>query len=71
MPLGDTLAIVANDGGLAPGSVLADGLRLRDHVPQGHKVAMVDITAGAPVRHRHRRRAAAHLGRQLVQLHPV
>ncbi|MBK6472758.1 MAG: galactarate dehydratase [Betaproteobacteria bacterium] len=46
----DNVAIVANDGGLAAGSVLADGLQLRDRVPQGHKVALVDIAAGAPVR---------------------
>jgi galactarate dehydratase len=46
----DNVAIVANDGGLAAGSVLANGLQLRDRVPQGHKVALVDIAAGAPVR---------------------
>jgi len=46
----DNVAIVANDGGLAAGCVLVGGLRLRDRVPQGHKVALVDIAAGAPVR---------------------
>ena len=45
----DNVAIVANDGGLAAGSVLPSGLVLRDRVPQGHKVALVDIPAGAPV----------------------
>jgi galactarate dehydratase len=45
----DNVAIVANDGGLPVGSVLPSGLELRDRVPQGHKVALVDIAADAPV----------------------
>jgi galactarate dehydratase len=45
----DNVAIVANDGGLPPGAVLPSGLALRDRVPQGHKVALADIAAGAPV----------------------
>jgi galactarate dehydratase len=45
----DNVAIVANDGGLDAGSALADGLVLRDRVPQGHKVALTDIAQGAPV----------------------
>ena len=51
----DNVAIVANDGGLAAGTVLPEGvpgagLLLRDKVPQGHKVALVDIAQGAVVR---------------------
>jgi galactarate dehydratase len=46
----DNVAIVANDGGLAAGTVLASGLLLREKVPQGHKVALVDIAAGEAVR---------------------
>ncbi len=45
----DNVAIVANDGGLAAGSTLASGVVLRERVPQGHKVALTDIAAGAPV----------------------
>ena len=45
----DNVAIVANDGGLPPGTQLSSGLTLRDHVPQGHKVALVDLAEGAPV----------------------
>jgi galactarate dehydratase len=45
----DNVAIVANQGGLAAGTVLSDGITLRDQVPQGHKVALVDIASGAPV----------------------
>jgi len=45
----DNVAIVANDGGLAAGTVLDGGLVLAERVPQGHKVALVDIAAGAPV----------------------
>jgi galactarate dehydratase len=46
----DNVAIVANDGGLAAGTALACGLVLVDRVPQGHKVALMDIARGAPVR---------------------
>jgi galactarate dehydratase len=45
----DNVAIVANDGGLPAGTVLRDGLTLREQVPQGHKVALVDVPAEAPV----------------------
>jgi galactarate dehydratase len=45
----DNVAIVANDGGLAAGTALPCGLVLRERVPQGHKVALVDIAAAAPV----------------------
>ncbi len=45
----DNVAIVANDGGLPAGTALPGGPVLRDRVPQGHKVALVDIAAGAPV----------------------
>jgi galactarate dehydratase len=46
----DNVAIVANDGGLPAGTVFRCGLVLRERVPQGHKVALVDISAGSPVR---------------------
>ena len=49
MQASDNVAIVVNDGGLEVGTVLADGLVLRDRVPQGHKVALVAIAAQAPV----------------------
>jgi len=45
----DNVAIVANDGGLPPGTTLPGGLVLKDKVPQGHKVALTDIASGAPV----------------------
>lgn len=46
----DNVAIVANDGGLPAGTVFDSGLTLREKVPQGHKVALVDIAEGAAVR---------------------
>jgi len=46
----DNVAIVANDGGLPAGTELPDGLVLKEHVPQGHKVALVDLPEGAAVR---------------------
>ena len=45
----DNVAIVANDGGLPAGTALPGGLVLREKVPQGHKVALVDLARGAPV----------------------
>ncbi len=45
----DNVAIVANNGGLAEGTTLPCGLTLIDRVPQGHKVALVDLAADAPV----------------------
>jgi galactarate dehydratase len=45
----DNVAIVANDGGLPAGTVLSNRLILKDKVPQGHKVALVDLAADAPV----------------------
>jgi galactarate dehydratase len=45
----DNVAIVANNGGLSAGTELPSGLILRDQVPQGHKVALVDIPADGAV----------------------
>jgi galactarate dehydratase len=45
----DNVAIIANNGGLPVGTVFPSGLTLRDLVPQGHKVALVDLAADAPV----------------------
>ena len=45
----DNVTIVANDGGLPAGTVLASGLVLKDKVPQGHKVSLVDLATGDPV----------------------
>ncbi|MBP6245684.1 MAG: UxaA family hydrolase, partial [Limnohabitans sp.] len=45
----DNVAIIANDGGLPAGTVLPEGLTLRDKVPQGHKVALKDIAVGQAV----------------------
>ncbi|MBU4180449.1 MAG: galactarate dehydratase [Gammaproteobacteria bacterium] len=46
----DNVAIVVNNGGLKPGAALADGPVLVEAVPQGHKVALVDLPAGTAVR---------------------
>ena len=45
----DNVAIVANDGGLSAGTTFPSGLTLREHVPQGHKVALVDLPADSAV----------------------
>jgi galactarate dehydratase len=45
----DNVAVVANDGGLPAGTALPGGPVLLEAVPQAHKVALVDIAAGAPV----------------------
>ena len=46
----DNVAIIANDGGLPAGTRLSCGVVLVDRVPQGHKVALVDLALGDPVR---------------------
>lgn len=51
----DNVAIVANAGGLQKGAVFsaedaAHGVQLQEHVPQGHKFALVDIKQGEVVR---------------------
>ena len=45
----DNVAIVGNDGGLPKGTALPDGPVLVDDVPQGHKVALVDLPEGGDV----------------------
>ncbi|MES2074757.1 MAG: galactarate dehydratase [Pseudomonadota bacterium] len=45
----DNVAIVVNDGGLAAGAVFADGLVLREAVPQGHKVALRALAEGEAI----------------------
>ncbi|HAT1620184.1 TPA: galactarate dehydratase [Raoultella planticola] len=39
----DNVAIIVNDRGLTAGTRFPDGLTLIEHIPQGHKVALVDI----------------------------
>lgn len=39
----DNVAIIVNSNGLPTGTQFTDGLTLMEHVPQGHKVALVDI----------------------------
>lgn len=45
----DNVAIVVNSGGLPAGTVFDDGLTLREHVPQGHKVALADLAQDAAI----------------------
>ena len=53
MHAADNVAIIANDGGLPAGTVMpagvAEGLVLRDKVPQGHKVALTDLAPGQAI----------------------
>ncbi len=46
----DNVAIVVNPGGLPAGAVFADGLVLREPVPEAHKIALQDLAEGAPIR---------------------
>jgi galactarate dehydratase len=45
----DNVAVVVSTGRLPSGTVFDDGLTLADAVPQGHKVAVVDIAEGDAV----------------------
>jgi galactarate dehydratase len=40
----DNVAIIANDFGLPAGTQLPGEITLKTHVPQGHKIALVDLT---------------------------
>ena len=46
----DNVAVVVNDGGLPVGTALSGGPTLVQAVPQGHKVALVDLAEGDAVR---------------------
>jgi galactarate dehydratase len=45
----DTVAIIVNEGGLPAGTRFDSGLVLVEDIPEAHKVALVDMPAGAPV----------------------
>ena len=45
----DTVAIIVNEGGLPAGARFDSGLTLIEDIPEAHKVALVDIAAGAPI----------------------
>ncbi|MFY0447431.1 galactarate dehydratase [Xanthomonas codiaei] len=45
----DNVAIVVNDGGAPAGAAFPDGVSATEHIPQGHKMALLDLPAGAPV----------------------
>ena len=45
----DTVAIIANEGGLPAGTQFDSGLTLVEDIPEAHKVALKDIGPGEPV----------------------
>jgi galactarate dehydratase len=45
----DNVAIVVNEGGLPAGAQFASGLVLTEAIPEAHKVALIDLPAGAAV----------------------
>ena len=45
----DNVAIVVNGGGLPEGTVFPSGLVLKEHVPQGHKVALTNLKQGEEI----------------------
>ena len=46
----DNVAIIVNPEGLPAGTQFADGLTLRERIPQAHKVALQELNPGEPVR---------------------
>ena len=46
----DNVAIIANAEGLPAHTEFPDGLKLREAIPQAHKVALADLTAGDAIR---------------------
>ena len=45
----DNVAIIVNTHGLPAGSQFPCGLVLKEHVPEGHKVTLVDLAQDAPI----------------------
>src|SRR5471032_3109946 len=45
----DNVVVVVNDQGVPAGTEFDNGLVTLDHVPQSHKVNLVDIPEGGPV----------------------
>lgn len=45
----DNTAIIVNTGGLPEGTDFSCGLKLRERIPQGHKVALTDLTEGQEI----------------------
>ena len=45
----DNVAIVVNDGGLPAGTEFPGEFVLKNRVPQGHKIALIALTEGAPI----------------------
>ncbi|MFT0802706.1 galactarate dehydratase [Bacillus swezeyi] len=45
----DNAAIIVNTGGLAKGTIFPCGLKLQERIPQGHKVALADISQGGAI----------------------
>ena len=45
----DNVAIVVNEGGLRAGTKFDSGLELTENIPEAHKVALTDISAGSPI----------------------
>ncbi|MES2259927.1 MAG: galactarate dehydratase [Pseudomonadota bacterium] len=50
MHANDNVAIVVNDGGLQAGTEFPGEFVLQTRVPQGHKIALVDLAEGEPIR---------------------
>ncbi|WP_165313709.1 galactarate dehydratase [Vibrio ziniensis] len=46
----DNVAIVVNDGGLPKGTMFNDEFQLQEDIPEGHKVALVDLAPGDKIR---------------------
>lgn len=46
----DNVVTVANDGGLPAGTTLDNGITLVEAIPQGHKIALIDLAPGDEVR---------------------
>jgi galactarate dehydratase len=46
----DNVAVVVSEGGAAAGAAFEDGLRATEAIPQAHKIALLSIAEGAPVR---------------------
>ncbi|PTM58021.1 galactarate dehydratase [Desmospora activa DSM 45169] len=45
----DNVGVIVNAGGLPEGTLFPCGLKLKESIPQGHKVALTDLDRGDPI----------------------
>ena len=45
----DNVGIVVDEAGIASGTVLPNGIKIRENIPQSHKIAFAELATGEPI----------------------